>query len=120
MAEHQDFGRWGEYTAAEWLEANGFVILHQNWRMGKLEIDLIAVKNKYLHVIEVKTRHGNRYGWPEESISVKKFRHLQMAAGVFIRAHPQYKWLRYDLLSITRFPDGSVNFFFREDIYFSR
>ncbi|MEN9497255.1 MAG: hypothetical protein RL750_154 [Bacteroidota bacterium] len=120
MAEHQDFGRWGESLAADWLEASGFRILHQNWRMGKLEIDLIAVKGKYLHIIEVKTRNGNLYGWPEESVSVKKFRHLQAAAGVFLRSHPQYKWLRYDLLSITRLPSGQIDYFFREDIYFSR
>ncbi|MBM3433113.1 MAG: YraN family protein [Bacteroidetes bacterium] len=70
MAEHQDFGNWGESLAADWLEANGFEILHRNWRMGKLEIDLIARKEKYLHIIEVKTRHGHEYGWPEESVSV--------------------------------------------------
>lgn len=120
MAEHQDFGNWGESLAADWLEASGFEILHRNWRMGKLEIDLIARKGKYLHIIEVKTRHGNEYGWPEESISVKKFRHLQTAAGVFMRAHPQFKWLRYDLLAITRQRNGAIDFFFREDIYFNR
>lgn len=120
MAEHQDFGNWGESLAADWLESDGFEILHRNWRMGKLEIDLIARKGKYLHIIEVKTRHGNEYGWPEESVSVKKFRHLQVAAGVFLRAHPQYKWLRYGLLAITRQRNGEIDFFFREDIYFSR
>ena len=120
MAEHHDFGNWGESLAADWLTASGFEILHRNWRMGKLEIDLIARKGKYLHIIEVKTRHGNEYGWPEESVSVKKFRHLQAAAGVFLRAHPQYKWLRYDLLSITRQRNGAIDFFFREDIYFTR
>ncbi|MFM7671742.1 MAG: YraN family protein [Bacteroidota bacterium] len=120
MAEHQDFGRWGESLAAEWLVAGGFTILHQNWRMGKLEIDLIALKGKHLHIVEVKTRHGNEYGWPEESVSVKKFRHLQTAAGVFLRYNPQYKWLRYDLLAITRKRCGGVDYFFREDIFFSR
>ena len=120
MAEHQDFGRWGESLASDWLEANGFTILHRNWRMGKLEIDLIAEKGKYLHVIEVKTRNGYAYGWPEESVSVKKFRHLQTAAGVFLRFNPRYRWLRYDLLSITRQPDGHIDYLFREDIYFSR
>lgn len=120
MAAHQDFGNWGESLAADWLIANGFDILHRNWRMGKLEIDLIAVKGKYLHIIEVKTRHGHTYGWPEESVTVKKFRHLQTAAGVFLRAHPHFKWIRYDLLSITRTKTGSIDYFFREDIYFSR
>ena len=120
MATHQDFGRWGESLAADWLEASGFSILHRNWTYGKLEIDLIATRDKYLHVIEVKTRHGREYGWPEESISVKKFRHLQAAAGMFLRLNPQYKWLRYDLLAITRLPDKRIDYFFREDIYFSR
>lgn len=119
MAEHQDFGRWGESLAAEWLEASGFTILHRNWTCGKLEIDLIASKGKYLHIVEVKTRQGNDYGLPEESISVKKFRHLQAAAGVFLRAHPSYKWLRYDLMAITRKRDGSLDYFFREDIFFN-
>lgn len=120
MAEHQDFGRWGESLAADWLEADGFTILHRNWSCGKLEIDLIATKGKYLHIVEVKTRHGHEYGWPEDSITVKKFRHLQAAAGIFLRSHPGFKWLRYDLLAITRKRDGSLNYFFREDIYFNR
>ena len=120
MATHQDFGRWGESLAADWLEASGFKILHRNWSCGKLEIDLIASKGKYLHIVEVKTRNGHDYGWPEESITVKKFRHLQAAAGVFLRLHPKYRWLRYDLLAITRLPDGRIDYFFREDIYFNR
>lgn len=85
-----------------------------------MEIDLIATKGKYLHIVEVKTRHGNEYGWPEDSITVKKFRHLQAAAGVFLRSHPGFNWLRYDLLAITRKRDGSLDYFFREDIYFNR
>ncbi len=120
MTEHLDFGRWGESLAGDWLEASGFTILLRYWCCGNLEIDLIAEKGKYLHIVEVKTRHGNDYGWPEESISVKKFRHLQAAAGVFLRLHPKYRWLRYDLLAITRLPTGGIDYFFREDIYFNR
>lgn len=117
MASHNDLGKEGEDLAVSWLQEKGYAILHRNWRHSYHEIDIIAVKNDKLHIIEVKTRKGNRYGHPEESVTKKKFKHLQRAADEFLFHHPGYKWLQYDVLAITLFGDKDPEFFLLEDVY---
>ena len=46
----------GEAEAAKMLEAKGFRILEHNWRMGHLEVDLIAESKKEIVFAEVKAR----------------------------------------------------------------
>ena len=48
MARHNDTGKWGEQLAADKLIADGFTVLHRNWRMGKLEIDIIACRDNVI------------------------------------------------------------------------
>ena len=50
----------------------GYRILHRNFRCRAGEIDLVALKGRILHFIEVKTRQGDSYGHPAESITPKK------------------------------------------------
>jgi len=57
MAEHNKFGTEGETLAAQWLKEKGYEILQRNWRHSHYEIDIIALKNKMLHIIEVKSRN---------------------------------------------------------------
>ena len=80
----QSLGRWGESVASTYLEANGFKILHQNWRSRQGEIDLIASKNNSLHFVEVKTRRGRKHGSPEEAITPKKAKKLLITAQLYI------------------------------------
>ena len=56
MAEHLEVGKEGEELAANWLQQNGYEILHRNWRHSHYEIDIIASKENILHIIEVKLR----------------------------------------------------------------
>ena len=101
MAEHNELGMAGEKLALQWLRKNDFEILHHNWRYSYHEIDIIAVKNGLLHIIEVKTRTNNTGGYPEQSVSKKKFKHLQRAAEEFLFQHPEYRDIRFDILAIT-------------------
>jgi putative endonuclease len=56
MAVHNDLGKHGEAIAKDYLEANDYEILDENWTYGKAEIDLIAYKNKISNIIR-------RYAW---------------------------------------------------------
>lgn len=63
MNKKSEVGQRGEELAAQYLAANGFEILHRNWRAGKGqsergEIDIVAVKDKMLHFVEVKSRRN--------------------------------------------------------------
>jgi putative endonuclease len=117
MASHNDLGKEGEEMAAKWLVENGYTLLHRNWRYSHYEIDIIAVKNDKLHIIEVKARKGNHFGNPEDSVTKKKFKDLQRAADEFLFHNPGYKWLQYDVLAITLFGNKETEYFLLEDVY---
>jgi putative endonuclease len=117
MASHNDLGKEGEEMAAKWLVKNGYTLLHRNWRYSHYEIDIIAVKNNKLHIIEIKTRKSDYYGHPEDSVTKKKFKDLQRAADEFLFHNPGYKWLQYDVLAITMFENKETEYFLLEDVY---
>lgn len=117
MAEHNKFGKDGEDMAVQWLIEKGYEILHRNWRHKQYEIDIIAAKNKFLHIIEVKTRHFSPFGHPEDSVGKKKFKNLQRAADEFLFLNPGHKWIQYGILAITLFNDKEPEFFLLEDVF---
>lgn len=116
MAKHNDTGKEGEALAAIWLENQGYTILYRNWRFKHWEIDIIAHKNKRLHVIEVKTRRSNKYGYPEENMDEKKMQYLINAAEEYMEQDERWKQLQFDILSITIEQD-TIQYFLIEDVY---
>jgi len=116
MATHNKFGSDGEGLAAAWLEARGYEILHRNWRHSHYEIDVIALKNKMLHFIEVKCRNHS-IGFPEDSVTKKKFRNIKKAADEYLFLNPGYKWIQYDILSINFYKDREPEYFLLEDVF---
>ena len=69
---NKEIGNFGENKAATYLTNLGFTLLYRNWRQHHLEIDIIASKDKLLHIVEVKTRTSIEYGYPEKFISKQK------------------------------------------------
>jgi putative endonuclease len=110
-------GAAGEKLADEWLTGRDYKILHRNWRHSHYEIDIIAIKNKILHIIEVKARNNSPYGFPEDSVTRKKFKNLQRAADQLLFLNPGYKWIQYDILSITLHKEKEPEFFLLEDVF---
>lgn len=100
MSVHLEIGRLGESIAVAWLEAKGYTILERNWKYGRKEIDILACCEQVLHIIEVKTRRNNQFGFPEEQVDRRKIRALQAAATAYQEMHPQWRRLQYDILAI--------------------
>jgi putative endonuclease len=117
MATHNELGQQGEELAIAWLKEKGYEILHRNWRHSHYEIDIIAMKNKMLKIIEVKARNASPFGHPEDSVTKKKFKHLKRAADEFLFLNPGHKWMQYDILSITLFKDKEPEYFLLEDVF---
>lgn len=117
MADHNELGKEGEEMAAKWLAAHGYTLLHRNWRHSYHEIDIIASKGKFLHFVEVKARKASPLGNPEDSVTKKKFKHLQKAADEYLHQHPGHPWIQYDILAVTLLPGGEAEYFLIEDVF---
>jgi putative endonuclease len=115
--KHIARGRFGELLAARYLQRAGFSVLYQNWRFKKYEIDIIAEKNSVLHFVEVKTRHTTTFGYPEESVSRKKFNVLRKGAAIFLSSFEEEKNIQFDIVSITILPGQQIEYYFIEDVY---
>jgi len=116
MALHNQLGKDGEKLAEEFLLKKGYEILHRNWRYSYYEIDIIARRDKMLHIIEVKTLNAGSPGYPEDSVTKRKFKRLLNAADEFLYQHPEYRHVQYDILSIT-IRNTEPEFFLIEDVY---
>jgi putative endonuclease len=117
MAAHHEFGRAGEQMAAEWLEQRGFHIIFRNWKFRRYEVDIIASRAGILHMIEVKSRHDDLFGKPEDWVNYKKGRHLLSAGEAFQHQYPEWMLIQYDIVSILLTGDGKPDLFFIEDVY---
>ena len=99
MARHNDFGKWGEEIAANYLLEHGFEILARNWRYEHKEIDIIATKSNCIYFVEVKTRHGEEWN-AEEAITGKKRAFMWYAMMGWKLQHPSPMPVKYSAIAI--------------------
>lgn len=102
MAVHNDLGREGEAIARNFLLSKGYTIKATNYRTGSLELDIVAEKDGWLIIVEVRTRSTGALIAPEETINLKKIRNLVYAANNYIRRHQWKGETRFDIISIVR------------------
>ncbi len=100
MAGHNDLGKLGEELAVDFLRKNDYQILQTNWVYQKAEIDIIALKNKVLAIVEVKTRSSLEFGLPQEFVTPKKIKLLVKAIDEYIIQNNIDADARFDIVSI--------------------
>jgi putative endonuclease len=83
-SHNRNLGKWGEQAAADYLLEKGYSIVARNWKSLYGEVDLITRKGDLLVFVEVKTRSGRNYGWPEEAITPLKQEHLVNSAETYL------------------------------------
>ncbi len=101
MAKHNELGKQGEEAAIRHLINQGYVIRHQNWRRGHLELDIIAAKDDTLIVVEVKTRSNDFFAKPEDAVTLKKIKHIVRAADTYIKLFQLDNPVRFDIITVT-------------------
>ncbi|WP_430816735.1 YraN family protein [Carboxylicivirga sp. RSCT41] len=104
MARHNELGRTGEAIAADYLEKKGFEILERNWVNKRKELDLIAMHNDYLVIIEVKTRTTDGWEHPKEAITKTKINAIVDATEAYIYQTNTLNEVRFDV--VTLIPKG--------------
>lgn len=102
MAEHNEIGKQGEKAAVEYLLQNNYEILEQNYQARKAEIDIIARKDNWLIVIEVKTRTSVDYGNPEDFVNKKKIKLLVKAIDEYVQETNLDLEIRFDIIAIIK------------------
>lgn len=100
LTENQKTGKLGEQIAAEYLASKGYRILESNWRFGKAEIDIIAMKAKVLVFIEVKTRTSENYGKPEDFVSEHQQQLITQAASIYMNQIDHQWEVRFDIIGL--------------------
>ena len=115
MAEHNYVGKIGEDLARKYLEDNGYKILEQNYRTKYAEIDLVAKKpagffgKNTLVFVEVRTKIGENFGSPEDTLNKVKLRKVLRNAVVYSAFQ---KWdgpARIDAICIVLNPNFTVS-----------
>jgi putative endonuclease len=97
----QAVGAWGERMAVAHLLAKGMIMLDRNWRGAGGEIDIVAQDGDTVVFCEVKTRRGQTFGTPAESIPRTKVRRLrQLAAQWLAVSGVRTRDVRFDVVTV--------------------
>lgn len=80
-------GAYGERLAARYLAESGMQILDCNWRCDQGEIDIVAMDDTCLVIVEVKTRRTVAFGSPVEAVTAVKAARLRRLAGCWLTEH---------------------------------
>jgi putative endonuclease len=100
MAAHNELGKLGEELAVGYLRKNGYEILDTNWTFQKAEIDIIAMKEGILAVVEVKTRSSLEFGLPQDFVKPKKIQLLVKAVDAYVYERDLDIDVRFDIIAI--------------------
>lgn len=93
-------GRFGEDAAVKFLIKNGYTILERNYRAANGEIDVVAIKDKKLSFVEVKSRKNTDFGYPAEAVTLKKQKKIIDAAKVFLLRFQDYNEISFDVCEV--------------------
>ena len=78
-------GRQGEALAAAFLEQKKYWIIERNYRHGRAEVDLIAIKDDFLVVVEIKTRCTAFFGAPETFLKHQQQQRIVEAIDYYVK-----------------------------------
>ena len=102
MADHNELGKLGEELSVNFLQKNGYEILETNWIFQKAEIDIIAKKENFLVIVEVKTRSSIDFGSPQDFVKPSKIQLLVKAANEYIIINDIDLNIRFDIIAISK------------------
>lgn len=110
-------GNPGETAAVDFLTQKGFIILEQNWRFKRAEIDIIARENAVMVFVEVKSRTRPLIA-PELAVSRRQEQRLADAAGEYMMQHRWEGEFRFDIVSVYMYGQSPIHLVHFEDAFF--
>ncbi len=87
--------------AIRYLTFAGWSVTDHRFRMGRLELDLVARRERTVAFVEVKTRRDLAFGRPIEAVTWSKRRDIARVAQAWIDRHgrPEYTY-RFDVIGV--------------------
>ena len=108
MSQHNEVGKIGEGFAKEFLEKQGYKIIEQNYKTKYAEIDLIGEHKKTLVFVEVRTKIGENFGSPEETINKQKLWKILQNAKAYSAIKKWNGHCRIDAICIVLKPNFAI------------
>ncbi|WP_339752022.1 YraN family protein [uncultured Winogradskyella sp.] len=106
MAQHNELGKKGEQLAVDFLLKNKYEIIERNYRFDKAEVDVLALKDNILAVIEVKTRSTIDFGNPQDFVKPKQIKNLVKAVDEYVNENDLDLEVRFDIIAIVKEKKG--------------
>ena len=101
-ARHRQ-GAEGEEIAKVFLKRAGWKILEHRFRLGRLEVDLVARKDNLVAFVEVKTRFSTQFGIPAQAVTWHKQREIARVAQAWIARFGRAAYTyRFDVIGVLR------------------
>jgi len=102
MAVKDVVGAYGERVVARTLVEQGWTVIDRNWRCEHGEIDIVAIDDDCLVVVEVKTRRSDAFGGAIEAVTRRKLLRLRRLAAAWLAAHGGgFSAVRVDVVAVT-------------------
>ena len=103
-------GDHGERHAARFLKKEkGYIVLAQNWRAGRDELDLVCRDGSSLVCVEVKTRSDNALVSGYHAVNARKKQALLRAFRVYLRKLSRKpRTIRFDVVEVRLGNTGEV------------
>lgn len=117
MALHNELGKWGEDVAARYLENKGYRILERDWKDKHKDLDIVAVDNGCLVIVEVKTRRQNTLVAPELAVDYRKIKNITLATNKYVKLNCIDLPIRFDIVAITGSNDENCSVEHIEDAF---
>ena len=85
LREAAEIGNYGERVAASFVRRHGYRVLARNFTSEHGEIDLVCRDGGTLVFVEVRSRSGEQFGRPAESIDARKEEALRATAQDYLK-----------------------------------
>lgn len=107
QAPHLSAGKEAEQQAESFLQQQGLLSLHRNYKCRRGELDLVMLNDDTLVFIEVRHRGNQRFGGALSSITKSKQQRVIKAAQEFLLREKVHHMqaCRFDVVTV----DGDIN-----------
>lgn len=93
-------GKMAEDRATEYLKRKGYRIHFRNYRLGRLEIDIVCEYEEQIIIVEVKSLRSLDFKKPYDAVSIEKQRRIVKVADYLLNHYFPGRECRFDVVSI--------------------